>query len=302
MPELGQSGGGAQRLMGETMKLLLLMLAVLSTVLPSAALAGDEMLWEKTLPFKEATISYLIKGMEEGKETLSIRKGGKERATRRETVSNMMGMKVNNDILTIRDPDFIHTYDLGKGEGGKSVNPQKYMIEEYKKLSPAEQAKVRDSAKKMGAAFTEGMGGKVTPNAVELLGYSCDKVEIMGGSVTYLIHDTDIALKTEMNIMGMSLTMIADRIDKGKVEDQYFQHPPGIVAQVNPEGDEIAKNMAIQAVAMLVNPEKAKKNLVLPPQVMGDGAMDDMSPEEKEEMMQQMEEMLKGLQGGKKAN
>ena len=278
--------------------LSLLILALLLAALPTGAEAADELLWEKTLPFKEATVKYLIKGMEEGTETLYIRKGGKERATYRETVSNMMGMKMNNSTVTIRDEEFIHTYDLGKGEGFKAVNPQKYMIEEYRKLSAAEQGKVRDSAKKMGAAFTEGMGGKVTPKAREILGYSCDQVEIMGGSVTYLIHDTDIALKTEMNIMGMSLTMQAESVDKAPVDDRFFQHPQNIVAQVDPQADEMAKNMAIQAIAMLRNPESAKKNLLLPPQAMGEGAMD-MSPEEREEMMLQMEEMMKGLQGAK---
>ena len=41
-------------------------------------------------------------------------------------------------------------------------------------------------------AIAEGMGGegmdvKIQPNAAEILGYSCDKVEVMGG-VTYLLH------------------------------------------------------------------------------------------------------------------
>jgi hypothetical protein len=280
-------------------RLPIILLALLLLAQPMRVSAADEMLWEKTLPFKEATISYLIKGMEEGHETLYIRKGGKERATHRETVSNMMGMKMTNSTVTIRDAELIYTYDLAKREGFKSVNPQKHMIEEYKKLSPADQAKVRESAKKMGMAFTEGMDGKVSANAVEILGYSCDKVEIMGGSVTYLIHDTDITLKTEMNIMGMSLTMIAEKVDKGKADDRFFQHPPGIVAEVNAQADEIAKSMAIQAIAMLKNPEGAKKNLLLPPQALGEGGMD-MSPEEREEMMQQMEEMMKGLHGVKK--
>lgn len=280
-------------------RLLILVLALLLLAPPLRVFAADEMFWEKTLPFKEATINYLIKGMEEGQETLYIRKGGKERATHRETVSNMMGMKMTNSTITIKDADLIYTYDLAKREGFKSVNPQKFMIEEYKKLPPADQAKVRESAKKMGVAFTEGMGGKVSPNAIEILGFSCDKVEIMGGSVTYLIHDTDIALKTEMNIMGMSLTMVADKVDKGKADDRFFQHPPGIVAEVNTQADEIAKSMATQAIAMLKNPESAKKTLMLPPQALGEGNMD-MSPEEREEMMQQMEEMMKGLQGGKK--
>ncbi|HBG20751.1 MAG TPA: hypothetical protein DDY32_16150, partial [Desulfobulbaceae bacterium] len=63
---------------------------------PSLGFAGDELAWEKKLPFKTATISYSIKGMENGKETLYIRDHGKERATYRETTSNMMGMKMTN--------------------------------------------------------------------------------------------------------------------------------------------------------------------------------------------------------------
>ncbi|MBU1564747.1 MAG: hypothetical protein KJ630_03860 [Proteobacteria bacterium] len=271
------------------------LLVVVFLLLPVKVFAGNELLWEKQLPFKDATIHYVIKGMEEGKETLYVRENGKERATYRETVSNMMGMKMTNSTITIKNPDYIYSYDLQKQEGFKAVNPQKYMIEEYNKLSRAEQERVREGAKKMGAAYTEGMGGAMQPNALEILGYSCDKVEIMDGSATYLIHDTDVTLKTEMNIMGMNLTMVAESVDKAKVDDTFFQHPQGITAEVNSQSDEIAKNMATQAIAMLKDPESTKNTQVMAPKTVP-GGKKQMSREEKEEMMQQMEQMMKGLQ------
>lgn len=264
-------------------------------VLPARAFADNELLWEKQLPFQEATIRYVIKGMEEGKETLYVRDNGRHRATYRETISNMMGMKMANSTITIKNPDYIYSYDLQKQEGFKAVNPQKYMMEEYNKLSRTEQEKVRENAKKMGAAYTEGMGGTLQPNASEILGYNCDKVEIMGGSTTYLIHDTDVSLKTEMNIMGMNLTMVAEAVDKGRVDDTFFQHPPGIIAEVNGQSDEIAKNMAVQAITMLKDPESAKETLKVAPKALA-GGKKQMSKREREEMMDQMEQMMKELQ------
>lgn len=277
-------------------KLFLLPLLGLFLIVPVIVFAGNELLWEKQLPFKAATINYVIKGMEEGKETLYIRENGKERATYRETISNVMGMKMTNSTITIKNPDYIYTYDLQKQQGFKGVNPQKYMIEAYNKLSKAEQEKVRENAKKMGAAYTEGMGGTLQPNALDILGYSCDKVEILGGSSTYLIHDTDITLKTEMNMMGMSMTMVAESVAKDKADDKFFEHPVGIVAEVNAQSDEMAKNMATQAIAMLRDPEDPKNAGMMPPKSVA-GGKEQMSKEEQEQMLQQMEQMMKGLQG-----
>ncbi len=277
------------------MKKCFLSLAVgVLLLLPEGVLAGNELPWEKQLPFKEATILYVISGIEEGKENLYIRDSGKERMTQRETVSNIMGMKMLNSTITIKTPEFIYSYDLQKQQGLKAVNPQKFMIEEYNKLSQEEQERVRESVKKMGAAYAEGMGGAMQANAVELLGYSCDKVEIMDGSATYLIHDTDVTLKTEMNLMGKNLTMLAETIDTGKVDGKYFEHPVGIVAEVSSQSDDIAKNMAIQAIAMLKSPQGAHASSLVP-KVVSDGKKQ-MTAEEKEEMVRQMEHIMKGLQ------
>jgi hypothetical protein len=289
------AGNDRQSTTGEKMKKgCAVSIAIVSWMWLTLCFAGDEMIWEKKLPFQTATIHYTIRGMENGKETLYIRDNGKERATYRETTSDMMGMKMTTRTVEFKSPEFVYHYDLEKGQGYKGVNPQKIMIEEYDKLSPGDKEKVRENAKKMGAAFTEGMGGQISQNATKMLGYDCDKVEIPGGSSTYLIHDTDIPLKTEMNMMGMKLTMTAEAVDN-QVEDQAFEHPAGITAEANSESDKMAQGMARQAIAMLKEPEKTKNTTAMP-QLAVPGSKTKMSAEDKE-MMQQVQQMIKEMKG-----
>jgi hypothetical protein len=47
-----------------------------------------------------------------------------------------------------------------------------------------------------------------------------------------------ISLKTEMNMMGMSMRIVATAVDTGAVDDAVFLHPAGIVAQSDPESDD----------------------------------------------------------------
>lgn len=232
--------------------------------------------------------------MEEGLETLYIRDYGKQRAMYHETVTKAMGMSMKNSTLELTTPDYIYSYDLQNREGTKSINPQKYMIEEYNKLSAADKEKVRKNAEKTGKAYTDGMAGQIQHNAAELLGYSCDKVEIMGGASAYLIHGTDIPLKTEMDMMGMKMSMVATSLEKGDVDDKFFQHPAEINAEVDAEADALAGEMAKQVIALLKDPENA------PPiegQLMGfPGQMEGMTEEDKQ-MMQQAEKMMQGMKG-----
>lgn len=275
-------------------RFFLLCFLMMFWVTATTVIAEDESPWEKELPFKSVIVSYTISGMEEGQENLYIREYGKERATHHKTVTKMMGMAINNSTFELMTPDYIYNYDLQTNEGQKVTNPQKYMIDEYDTLSHADRKKVRENAEKTGTAFMEGMSGKIQQNAIELLGYSCDKVEIMGGAVAYLIHGTDIPLKTEVDIMGMKMDMEATSVEMGDVDDRFFQHPAGINAKLDAEADAMVRQMAIQVVAMLKDPENAPK---LESQPMGGtDRMDGMSDEDNQ-MMQQAEEMMKGIKG-----
>lgn len=261
---------------------------------PALLHAGDTNPWERKLPFKNATIEYALSGVEKGTETLHIRDYGAERVTFHKTVTNMMGMTMSSETVEFTDPDWVYTYDLRKKKGTKTVNPQKYMIEEYNKLSKAEKKQVLKNSEDFGSGMAKDMGGRVERKAAKILGYECDKVTVMGATV-YSIHDTDIALKTESNMMGMTIKIEATRVDTGAVADEVFIHPKGITPVVDNEADAMSRSMARQTMEMLKDPDAAKKQSGARP-VYQSPEQQDMTPEEQEEMQKAME-ALKGIFG-----
>jgi len=247
--------------------------------------------WEQKLPFESGVIRYSISGLEVGTEMVYIRDWGRIRATYHESKATMVGVTMQTREVEIKTPEYIYTYDLESKEGFKALNPQKIMAEEYHSLSPVEQHRVQENARKMSSAYAEGMGGKVVENAETILGYSCDRVNIMNGSTTYLIHGTDIPLKTEMNMMGAGVLIIATTVETGPVDDTHFQHPEGLVAAVDAEADAMAEQMARQAIAMLKDSKAAsdKTDALLKNSSSGEGA----SSEGNQKMMQEILEGLK---------
>lgn len=217
----------------------------------SSQVWSDGLPWEQRLPFENGVIRYSISGLETGTETIYIRDWGQTRATYHESKATMVGVTMQTREIEIKTPEYIYSFDLEGNKGFKAQNPQKIMAEEYSLLSASEQEEIQENARKMRAAYAEGMGGRVQENAEIILGYSCDKVNIMNGSTTYLIHGTDIPLKTEMNMMGAGVIVVATAIETGPVDDSYFQLPEGIVAETDPEADAMAAQMARQAIAML---------------------------------------------------
>jgi len=265
---------------------------VVLILLPFSVAAGDKSPWEAKLPFKNATIHYTISGMENGSEVTYIRDYGREVATYHTTKTSMMGMTMVNETVDIDTPNWLYQFDLTERTGTKSVNPQKYMIEEYNKLSRDEQKRVEENGEKMGISAAEGFGGNVQQNVKKILGYSCYRSEMMG-TVVYSIHGSGIPLLVESNMMGMSMKVEASSVDEGKVADMFFQFPQGIEAKFDPQSDAIAREMAKQTIAMLKDPESAGKQGGMP---MMQGQQQQMSPEDQEQMQQAME-MLKGMFG-----
>ncbi len=276
--------------MKKTMFILFMMLLLV----PALASGGNKNPWDKKLPFKKATIHYTLSGMEKGTETLYIRKYGKETASYHKTSTTMMGMTMVNETITITDPDWVFTFDLKEKTGTKSVNPEKYMIEEYNKLTKAEKKQVLKNSEELGSSMTQGMGGEIEKKAEKILGFDCDKVTMMGATV-YSIHDSGIPLKTESNMMGMSIKIEATKIDKGSADKKFFKHPEGITAVLDSEADAMARSMAKQTMDMLKDPEAAKKASSQQP-VMQNPNQQDMSPEEQQQMEKAME-ALKGIFG-----
>jgi hypothetical protein len=256
-------------------------------------LLAEELPWEKKLPFEQATIQYTVSGVEQGTKILYIRNFGKEQATYLDSTTKLMGMAVSEKTVEFMDADYLYSYDLQAQEGTKSVNPQKYMAEAYSSLTPEEKQQVQKNAAQMGGALAGGMGGAVQENVAKILGYDCDKIAIMGGGATYLIHGTSIALKTEVNMMGMKMVTLATSLDTGKVDPQHFIHPKGIKAKSNPEADAMAQAMGQRVMDALKDPDAAKKG---PVTGLQSDAMQQNMTEEDKQMIEQAGELLKGMQ------
>ncbi len=265
-------------------------IAVLVLLMPLLAMAGSNNPWERKLPFKNATIQYAISGSENGTETLYIRDYGKEMATYH-TATNVVGQKTKK--ITISTLDWIYSFDLVNKTGQKSPNPHKYMLEEYNKLSKADQQKVMKNAKNMGMSMAKGLNGKIEMNAKKILGYDCDKVTVMGTTV-YSLHKTGIPLKSDTSIMGVSIKKEATEISEKPVDAKAFQFPAGIVPEQDPRGEAMARSLAKQTMAMLKDPEGGHRapgaNPMMRPGTRGNGATPNMSNEKLEQVMKMLKQ------------
>ncbi len=240
---------------------------MVTSTLFSAAVAGDDASpWEVKLPFKSAIIEYKISGMENGSQTTYIKDYGKYRATYRTTSMKVMGITNTIKNIEITTPDWIYSIDLSSGTGTKSVNPVKYMKEEYEKLSPQDRKKVVKNAEKMGTNMMNGMQGEVKKNSAEFLGRKCDVIT-MAGMKMYMLAGTDIPLKTETSMMGMNSLTEAVKFEETSVPDDKFQPPAGITIEYDKESDAIARQMARNVIRSLVEGKPMEmKGVVIPPQ------------------------------------
>ncbi len=242
----------------------LLTLVLFSVLVPSLGAAGMRSPWDVRLPFKEAVIHYTIDGMEKGTETVYVKDYGRRSAKYHKTVTSMMGMTMNNQTVEIITPDWHYEFNLTERTGTKTVNPYKFYAEEFARLSRAEKKNVIRNAEEVGGIFVGNFGGKVEKKAARILGYDCDRATVMGIR-SYVIHGTSLPLKIEGNMMGMAMSTVATSIDKGKVDEKYFQFPAGITPVRDERQEEMFRQMAATVVAMLKEPDGAEQFRRNPP-------------------------------------
>ncbi len=280
---------------------------VLAFCIASATAADKASPWDVKLPFKSAVIEYKISGMENGSQTTYIKDYGKYRADYRTTSMTVMGMTNSVKNIQITTPDWIYSIDLTAGTGTKSVNPVKYMKEEYEKLSDSDRKKVIKNAEKMGTSMMNGMQGKVQKNAAEFLGRKCD-VMTMPGMKLYMLAGTDIVLKSETNMMGMNSITEAVKFTETSVPDDKFEPPAGIQIEYDRESEQFARQTAHNMIKSLVEgkpmemqgmvqpPRTAPEGMPRPPAATGNPApagQGQGAPPDMNELMKQ----LKGLTG-----
>jgi len=264
---------------------------------------ADDLPWEMKLPFKEATVQYELTGSEKGSETLYVKDYGKRQARLRTSTMTMMGTSQKMDTVQITDPDWIYSFDLVKKKGTKTTNPTKIYQEEYNKLSAGEKMNFEKNAKEMGTGMMGQFGGKVQQKGAKILGYDCDVTTVGGMSTVYILHGSNIPLRSETSVMGMNNVLSATKFDTStSVPDQVFAPPAGIKPVLDQQAESMMTRMVKDTVATLAKPDGAKQMQQAGPMGMMGGAMQDsmkeqgMSPEEQKEMMRQLNEAMQQMQ------
>ncbi|MDX9835506.1 MAG: hypothetical protein RBT36_09915 [Desulfobulbus sp.] len=279
------------------------LLALTVTLLAGLCPAWAETLpWETKLPFKEATIIYRLEGSEQGEEKLFIKEYGKIRAKHRTSTTTVMGMNTATKLIEITDGDWVTTYDLVERSASRITNPGKLYNEEYTRLSDTEKRNVVKNAKQLGGAMMGQFGGSVKQSPTKILGYDCDVTSVGNMSTVHLLRGTDLMLRSQLSIMGLSSTVTATSIDTATpVPASAFALPAGITATVDQQAEEVMAQTVRQMIATLKSPEgveslKKAGGGLLPaglPQSLEKGVP--VSKEDQQRMRQEMEQGLEML-------
>lgn len=262
----------------------------------AVAFAGD-LPWEMKLPFKQATIRYELKGTQQGTETLYVKEFGKIRAKHHKSSAMIMGMTKKSDTVEITDPDWVTTYDLIEKTGEKMTNPTKLYLAEYNKFNSEEKRNFEKNSKELGTSMMGKFGGSIKQKSAQHLGYDCDVSTIDGMSTIYLLHGSDIPLRSEVSVMGMANSVNATAIDTSStIQDAAFLPPAGITAALNQEAESMIARTIQQTMDTLKRPDGAKAmqqmgSPMMPMGPMDEQGLEDDGPMSKEEHAQMMKEM-----------
>ena len=283
-------------------------LSVIPLLLFCTSLAmGSTLPWEMRLPFQEAIIHYELKGTQQGTEILYIKEYGKFRAKHHRSKTSIMGMTSSTETIEITEPDWITTYNLSERSGEKITNPSKIYLAEYNKLSSREKSQIDTNSKELGSSLLGQFGGNLEEKKTTILGYDSDVTTVAGFSTIYLLHGTDVPLRSEISIMGIVNSVNATAIDTtSPVPPQVFAPPTGITAVHNQQADAMMVQTIQQVLQTLKDPDGVEKlknqsQSLLPlgglPLQMG-GEASSSEQEDQQQMMREMEnamEMLKQL-------
>lgn len=209
------------------------LMLVITMALATTSARAEEYPFIPELPFETAVIHYQSSGMREGTGTLYVK--GEYRALEKNEATNMMGMKGPEErSLTITTPDYTYYIDYTAKTAMRSPNPVAIMKREWEKMNDEERKNVMQNMEKFGNTMALGMGGSVENGTGEFLGYKADVITVMG-TKTYTLSESDILLKSESNIAGMTMSEVATSIEKNvPVSDDRFKIPEGLAVTDNP--------------------------------------------------------------------
>ena len=272
---------------------LVLLVVCVASFRPTRSVAAETP-FDPKYPFETAILSFEFGGIQSGTATVWI--DGDRMARHEKRTTTVMGMAQTQEEWTISTPEEVLIWEVGAPTAYRSTNPTAEMQEDYRKLSAAEQEVVRRNADIMGNVYLGALGGGKQSTG-KFLGYDVDIVEVMG-TKQFVLAGTALVVKQEGGVAGMEIKETATKIETDvDIPGDKFRLPENVKVVPSPAGD-MASNVARSTFESLKDPNfeanwKARQAQAASAPAGAPAGQPDMA-----EMMKQMEEAMKRMQGG----
>jgi|LGOV01.1.fsa_nt_gb hypothetical protein len=193
-------------------------LYIITLILSSIGLMAQKSNY-KVFPFKAGIIEYKLEGNSKGSHIKYIDDYGYKQADYTKTVTKVFGMSSedNNGVILIGSR--VYTIDYKSNSATESKNPV------YDTYANSEDANYDELGKQAMAS----LGFSNTGNTEMILGKKC---EIWEGSLGEIWIWKGLALKSKTNVLGISITEIATKINlTSSVDASHFELPKGAKVQ-----------------------------------------------------------------------
>ncbi len=174
----------------------------------------------KQFQVESGMVEYALSGTRSGTEVLYWDDWGERQSRCTKASISIMGMTQTTDDCVISLPDIVYTIDMKTKTAMKANNPAKAFAEG---LSDKE-------LEEFGRRMSENMGMKLVGTDT-VAGYSCDLWRTDTLQTEACTHK-GIALRTMTNMMGMTTTVTATKVDlDADVDESRFELPADVTVK-----------------------------------------------------------------------
>lgn len=185
----------------------------------SAPSAGPDPGVPRRYGIEAATITFALRGAEEGTETLVFDRWGLREARRRK-VTRSAGRTVTGEVLIVRDGDVTSTIDLSARTGTRIRNDATLAAAAPPGVDPV----ARDQEARQGAGQKP---EELAPELATVAGKACKVWKAAGGGPRLWVW-SGLELKTELGMGDFKTVVEATAVKEGPVPASSFAIPEGI--------------------------------------------------------------------------
>ncbi|MDP2691485.1 MAG: hypothetical protein Q8O95_03740 [bacterium] len=198
--------------------------------------SGDAMMegtgFTRRYGVESGMVSYTLSGVQVGTKTIYWDHWGMREATYKDSEIQAGGVTVPSREVSIMDGDWLVTYNPDTKTGSRIKNT---ILDQIAKNTG------KDDLGEVGLQMLQSMGG-IKTGADIVAGKTCDVYDVVNLATTTCVWNA-VTLKSQSNMMGMSISETATEVFEGPVDVSRFVVPDDIKIQDMGDLEEMMKGI-----------------------------------------------------------